>query len=52
MTDWDNNDLPEDKGVELLKQVINFKDPSWILAWLDTALKKEKDSSAIRGRRR
>ena len=25
------------------KQAIEFKDPSWILAWLDTALKKEKE---------
>ena len=25
------------------QQAINFKDPSWILEWLDTALKKEKE---------
>ena len=25
------------------KQVINFKGPSWILEWLDTALEKEKE---------
>ena len=43
MTDWDNNNPPEDKGVEMPKQAINFKDPSWILEWLDTALKKEKE---------
>ena len=43
MTDCDNNDPPEAKGVEMPKQAINFKDPSWILAWLDTALKKEKE---------
>ena len=43
MTDGDNNDPPKDKGVERPKQAIEFKDPSWILAWLDTALKKEKE---------
>ena len=43
MSDWDNNYPPKDKGVEMPKQAINFKDPSWILVWLDTALKKEKE---------
>ncbi len=28
------------------KQNINFKDPLWIVAWLDTALKKEKEKYA------
>ncbi len=43
MKDGDNNEPPEGKGIEKPKQAIKFKEPSWILTWLDTALKKEKE---------
>ena len=34
--------LKDGKLVTNSKQTINFKDPRWIIMWLDTALKKEK----------
>ena len=43
MTDRDNNEPPEHKGLEMPKQAIKFKDSSWILTWLDAALKKERE---------
>ncbi len=43
MKDGDNNEPPDGKGIEMPKQAIKFKEPSWILTWLDTALKKEKE---------
>ena len=35
--------MREGNAILKAKQSIDFKDPLWIVAWLDTALKKEKE---------